>query len=104
MMSFTALAYPNPGSKGFSWQKENGANWTPVLANRDLLITSTALQSNLTILNITKTDYGRYRLIVNNSIGTFIQHFNLAETISDEGSVQFISSLYARLCVDALRL
>ncbi|XP_060586014.1 uncharacterized protein LOC132741775 isoform X2 [Ruditapes philippinarum] len=85
MLSFTTLAYPYPGLKGFSWQKENDANWAQVLTNRDFLITSTALQSNLTILNITKTDFGRYRLIVNNSIGTFIQHFNLAETILDEG-------------------
>jgi hypothetical protein len=89
-MSFTALAYPYPGANGFFWQKRNDPNWTPVLANRDLLILSTAQQSFLTILNITNTNYGQYKLTVNNSLGTYIQHYNLKEKISDKGIVFFL--------------
>jgi hypothetical protein len=45
---------------------------------------------NLTILNITKTDYGQYILTVNNSIGTNIQDYNLVEKISNKGIVSII--------------
>jgi hypothetical protein len=81
ILSFTALAYPNPGAKGFSWHKENGNDWTQVLANKDLLISSTAFQSNLTIPNVTKMDYGRYRLTIKNDLGTYVQYFGLTEKI-----------------------
>jgi hypothetical protein len=93
ILSFTALAYPNPGAKGFLWHKENGNDWTQVLANKDLLISSTDLQSNLTIQYVTKIDYGRYRLTIKNVLGIYVQYFSLTETIVDTGRYHFLHTL-----------
>lgn len=78
-LSFSVLAYPNPGPKGFSWYKEDNEEWRPILANADLHITSSSLQSNLTILNVTQADFVRYRITVTNSMGSYDQEFLLSE-------------------------
>lgn len=80
-LKFTALAYPEPGSKGFSWHKENGVEWMPVLSNVDLQITSSSVQTNMTILDVSRSDYGRYRLTVTNVIDSYVQYFVLSESI-----------------------
>ncbi|XP_053372717.1 obscurin-like [Mercenaria mercenaria] len=85
-LSFTALAYPQPGTKGFAWFKENDIDWVPVLSNADLHIFSSASQSNLTILNVSKADYGRYRLNVTNDFGSYVQYLFLKEDVPNGGS------------------
>ncbi|XP_053388680.1 hemicentin-1-like [Mercenaria mercenaria] len=84
-LSFTALAYPQPGTKGFAWFKENGDTWAPVLSNADLHISSSVSQSNLTILNVSRADYGRYRLTVTNDLGNYVQYLFLEEHIAENG-------------------
>ncbi|XP_053373002.1 nephrin-like, partial [Mercenaria mercenaria] len=76
-LSFTTLAYPEPGPSGFSWHKEDGVRWTPLLSNTDLKISSSGLQTNLSLLNVSQTDYGQYRVTVVNSLGSFAQYMYL---------------------------
>lgn len=74
---FTVIAYPEPGPTGFTWHKEVGTRWTPLLSNADIHISSTGLQTNLTIMNVSQSDYGQYRITTVNSIGTFEQYLFL---------------------------
>ncbi|XP_053374044.1 hemicentin-1-like [Mercenaria mercenaria] len=86
-LSFTALAYPQPGTKGFVWFKEHGENWSPVLSNADLHISSSATESNLTISNVSKADFGRYRLTVTNDLGSYVQYLFLEEDVVGKGGL-----------------
>jgi hypothetical protein len=79
-LSFTAIAYPEPGPTGFIWHKEKGMLWEKLLSNTDIQISSSSLQSNLTIWNVTTSDYGHYRVTVTNEIDSFTQHLYLVET------------------------
>lgn len=79
ILSITVIAYPSPGTKGFSWSKEESAGWLPLLSNADLKISSSALQSNLTLMNISRGDFGLYRVTVTNTIGSYEQHIFLSE-------------------------
>ncbi|XP_053384649.1 uncharacterized protein LOC123535998 [Mercenaria mercenaria] len=88
LMRFTALAYPEPGRNGFVWHKENGSTWVQLLSNTDLLISSSELQTDLIIKNMSKTDYGHYRVTVTNEIGKYEQHmFLTVEDINKDTSV-----------------
>lgn len=78
-LSFSAIAYPEPGPKGFAWYKEAGVGWFPLLSNEDLRISSSGLQSNLTPLNVSRGDYGHYKVIVTNIIATYVQHLFMFE-------------------------
>ncbi|XP_060558577.1 uncharacterized protein LOC132718855 [Ruditapes philippinarum] len=85
-LSFTAIAYPEPGPKGFVWHKENSLRWEKLLSNTDIQISSSLLQSNLTIRNVTSSDYGHYRVTVTNDIDSFTQHLYLVETDNSKRS------------------
>ncbi|XP_060580489.1 peroxidasin homolog [Ruditapes philippinarum] len=76
-LTFVALAYPEPGPNGFTWFKEIGSRWTQVLSNEDYKISSSGLESNLTILSVSKADFGQYRVSVENSIGSYNQYIFL---------------------------
>lgn len=77
-LQFTAIAYPPLGPEGFTWAKQNSIWWTPLLSNADLQISSAALQSNLTILNVSYEDFGIYRLNATNSKGSYVQYFHIS--------------------------
>ncbi|XP_060580488.1 CD166 antigen-like, partial [Ruditapes philippinarum] len=76
-LTFVALAYPEPGPDGFTWFKEIGSRWTQVLSNEDYKLSSSGLESNLTIISVSKIDYGQYRVSVENSIGSYNQYIFL---------------------------
>ncbi|XP_060575518.1 uncharacterized protein LOC132732981 isoform X2 [Ruditapes philippinarum] len=78
-LTFSSIAYPTPGSKGFKWYKETFNEWIPLLSNEDLQISSAKLQTNLTIFNITRENFGKYRLTVTNNIGTYNQYYFLGQ-------------------------
>ncbi|XP_060590364.1 uncharacterized protein LOC132745450 [Ruditapes philippinarum] len=83
-LSFTTLAYPEPGPKGFLWYKENGTDWIPLLSNSDVQISSSGLQSNITIFNVSLSDYGTYRLTVTNEVGINKQMIRLVKKDSTQ--------------------
>ncbi|XP_053389839.1 contactin-4-like [Mercenaria mercenaria] len=93
-LSFTTLAYPEPGPSGFSWHKEDGVRWTPLMSNADLKISSSGLQTNLTLLNVSQSNYGQYRVTVVNGLGSFEQYMYLkpedihmqSQTLNNRGS------------------
>ncbi|XP_053379922.1 nephrin-like isoform X3 [Mercenaria mercenaria] len=76
-LSFTALAYPVPDISGYKWRRYNGSVWISLAVNDNIIINTSGLQSNLTILEVARTDYGMYRLDIENSIGIFEQMFTV---------------------------
>ncbi|XP_045172593.2 uncharacterized protein LOC123534418 isoform X2 [Mercenaria mercenaria] len=81
-LTFTTIAYPVPGPTGFLWHKENGLLWMPLLSSNDLLVSSSGSQSHLTILNVSQSDYGRYKVTATNDVGSYVQYlFLLREDI-----------------------
>ncbi|XP_053396503.1 hemicentin-1-like isoform X2 [Mercenaria mercenaria] len=78
-LSFTAIAYHEPGPTGFLWHKEEARKWIPLLSNDDLQMSSSGLQTNLTILNVSHQNFGQYRLTVMNDIGKYEQYMFLEE-------------------------
>ncbi|XP_060562075.1 uncharacterized protein LOC132721721 [Ruditapes philippinarum] len=79
-LSFIAIAYPEPGPKGFLWSKEDRHNWVSLLSNEDFQISSSGLETNLTILNVSQEHYGKYRVTTVNRIGSYDQIMFLSET------------------------
>jgi hypothetical protein len=69
-LSFTTLAYPEPGPKGFLWHKEDGIDWIPLLSNSDLQISSSGLHSNIT---------SNAALTVTNEVGLYKQMIRLVK-------------------------
>ncbi|XP_053379909.1 hemicentin-1-like isoform X3 [Mercenaria mercenaria] len=76
-LSFTALAYPVPDISGYKWRKYIGSVWRPLAASENIIINTSGLQSNLTILEVAGTDYGTYRLDIENALGIFEQLFTV---------------------------
>jgi hypothetical protein len=81
-LNFTTLAYPIPPVSGYVWSRQTNeamSNWTNITSSDTSLVISTlGLQSNLTIKNVTRFDFGLYRIMVENEIGSFEYIFNLA--------------------------
>ncbi|XP_053398031.1 uncharacterized protein LOC128556554 [Mercenaria mercenaria] len=94
-LSFTAIAYPEPGPTGFLWHKEEARRWIPLLSNDDLQISSSGLQTNLTILNVSQQNFGQYRLTVMNDIGKYEQYMFLEEKDSHEQHLKDYSNTTA---------
>ncbi|XP_060569027.1 disorganized muscle protein 1-like [Ruditapes philippinarum] len=88
LLSFTALAYPEPGTNGFVWHKQHSSTWIPLLSNADLRISTSGLQTNLTITNVSKSDFGHYKVTVTNEIGKYEQHLYLTENIIGQTNSQ----------------
>ena len=76
---FTTWAYPEPGKRGFTWHKKNRFAWTRLLGNTHLHIQSSGQKSTLTIQNVTRSDYGYYRVTATNDVGTYDQYMELLE-------------------------
>ncbi|XP_060606435.1 uncharacterized protein LOC132758755 [Ruditapes philippinarum] len=78
-LSFMVIAYPKPGPKGFTWFMEDRLNWISLLSNEDLQISSSGLETNLTISNVSLEHYGKYRVTTVNRIGVYDQILFLSE-------------------------
>lgn len=77
-LTFKALAYPKPSVR---WYKKHDSSLVELLSDlsKRILISSSEdrLEYNLTVLNITQSDYGQYRLDITNSFGQHVQIYNL---------------------------
>ncbi|XP_052264247.1 neural cell adhesion molecule 1-like isoform X2 [Dreissena polymorpha] len=68
--SFSALANPLPTSAEYVWHKCSDTNICTIIANSSRSYIETYREiSNLTVVNITESDYGMYILQVGNGIG-----------------------------------
>ena len=78
-MTFEVLAYPDPGPGGFTWYKQRGTEWLQILSNEDFQIISHELVTRFTILNVSGSDYGQYRVTAENVVGSCHQYFHLLQ-------------------------
>ncbi|XP_060551552.1 limbic system-associated membrane protein-like, partial [Ruditapes philippinarum] len=85
-LTFKVIAYPEPGPKGFKWFIEDRLNWIALLSNEDFQISSSGLETNLTISNASREHYGKYRVSAVNKIGSYDQIFFLSEKDSRSNS------------------
>ena len=74
---FIAQAYPVPLPTDVIWQRCNH-NCHTLQTGPGVHISTKGLESNLTIIRVTTTDFGVYRLNIRNDAGTFIQDFTLS--------------------------
>ncbi|XP_060603838.1 synaptogenesis protein syg-2-like [Ruditapes philippinarum] len=72
--SFKGLAYPIPI---FTWYRKQGTVWKELSNNTHTSISITGVDTNLTINNVSTSDYGEYQLKIENEIDIFIQHYTL---------------------------
>ncbi|XP_053391086.1 synaptogenesis protein syg-2-like isoform X2 [Mercenaria mercenaria] len=77
VITFTTVAYPEPTKKDFKWSKWNNLQWMSLINDAEYQIDSEGLQSNLTVRDVDETSYGKYNLIVTNTIGNHVWIFNL---------------------------
>ncbi|XP_060587107.1 nephrin-like [Ruditapes philippinarum] len=71
---FSGLAYPTPT---FTWFSKQGTTWKELSSNSHVSISITGVDTNLTIKNVSQSDYGEYQLKIENEIDIFIQHYTL---------------------------
>lgn len=71
---FRAVAYPEPE---FTWEQWALSSWHKITNDNMFSVSSLELQSNLTVINFTRTTANIFRLIVENEIGTLIQNYTL---------------------------
>ena len=76
MLRFIAQAYPVPLPTDVIWQRCNSTCHT-LQSGARVNISTYGLETNLTIIRVTTTDFGVYRLNIRNDAGTFIQDFTL---------------------------
>ena len=74
---FIAQAYPVPLPTDVIWQRCNH-NCQTLQPGPVVNISTKGLESNLTIIRVTTTDFGVYRLNIRNDAGTFVQDFTLS--------------------------
>ncbi|XP_045161961.2 hemicentin-1-like isoform X2 [Mercenaria mercenaria] len=82
-LSFTALAYPVPYQSSFIWQRKIGLMWSTLANSTQIKIIRSGLLTNLTIVNVTKSDFGKYRLSIENAVGIFEQIFYIAAKVQE---------------------
>jgi hypothetical protein len=85
--SFKGLAYPIPI---FTWFRKQGTTWKKLSNNTHLSISITGVDTNLTINNVSRSDYGEYQLKIENEIDIFIQDYTL---IPEGNTIGFINIL-----------
>ncbi|XP_060589340.1 nephrin-like [Ruditapes philippinarum] len=73
VLYFPILAYPKPES--VIWQKYSMSNWISVTSNNNINISNNELNVSLSIYNLMETEFGRYRLIISNDVGSYIQNY-----------------------------
>ncbi|XP_060596039.1 uncharacterized protein LOC132750111 [Ruditapes philippinarum] len=73
---FKSIAYPEPR---FEWFKLTDSSWETLNTGNDkkFEITTQGLNSSLTIRDITEDNYGRYKLKINNTVGSLEQIYFL---------------------------
>ncbi|XP_060591904.1 hemicentin-1-like [Ruditapes philippinarum] len=91
VLYFPILAYPKPES--VIWQKYSKSNWISVTSNSNINISNNELNVSLSIYNMMETDFGRYRLIISNDVGSYIQDYY----INAEGK---LCTLSCSMCLD----
>ena len=67
VLSLSILAYPAPPSH--AWHRLVNGEWVLVRNAPNFLLTSSSLQYNLTVMNVTRQLYGSYNLTLANGIG-----------------------------------
>ncbi|XP_053388701.1 nephrin-like, partial [Mercenaria mercenaria] len=86
-LQFTARNYlDEPNKTTFMWFKENA---TIEKDDSKFIISSLGLQSNLSITNITQTDFGKFVVRVSNSVGQYIHMYELVEQDKPEAPKNF---------------
>ncbi|XP_053389695.1 nephrin-like [Mercenaria mercenaria] len=86
-LQFTARDYLDESNKTtFMWFKENAT-----IENEDhkFIMSSQKLQSNLSITNITETDFGIYKVRVSNTVGHYNHSFELVARDKPEAPTNF---------------
>ncbi|XP_060576315.1 hemicentin-1-like [Ruditapes philippinarum] len=73
VLFFPALAYPKPDS--VIWQKYSMSNWISLSSNSNINISNNALNVSVSIYTMMETDFGRYRLIITNVVGSYVQDY-----------------------------
>jgi hypothetical protein len=76
-ISFTVIAYPIPAANDYKWRKYVGSVWIPLENNVNIIIDTSGLQTNLTIVDVGQTDFGTYRLEIQNPVGIYEQRFSV---------------------------
>ena len=71
---FVAIANPMPE---FQWFKLNGSFWNILKPNNKYKIHTSGLYSSLSVRSINGGDYGDYKLIIQNEVGSFDHLFFL---------------------------
>lgn len=75
--TFIGLAYPEPGVGGYQWNRKTVSDWENVTDGDRFHISSYGVFSNLTVKNVTKEDFGFYKLTVENEMGHLEQLYTL---------------------------
>ncbi|XP_060597477.1 hemicentin-2-like [Ruditapes philippinarum] len=95
-LSYIALANPKPD---FEWFKDKGTYWEKLIDVTNIKIVTLGLTSNLTFKTVTETDYGQYKLIIQNEIGLSQQIFNLIPRMKpSEKNNNIIGILVGTVC------
>ena len=71
---FRAIAHPKPE---FQWFKMNDSSWNHLQDGNKFTINTIENYTNLTVRNITETDYGIYKLRIQNVVGSIEQCYFL---------------------------
>ena len=75
-LHFKAIAYPAPE---FHWFKLNDSSWSSLKYGNKYETKAIDNYSYLIVRNITENDYGRYKLIIQNDVGSLEQLYFLKE-------------------------
>ncbi|XP_053372486.1 nephrin-like isoform X2 [Mercenaria mercenaria] len=89
VITFTTVAYPEPTKNDFKWFKWNNLQWISLINSVAYQTDTLGLQSNLTVKNVDKTSYGKYKLLVTNAIGNHVCIFNLLPEGKPEDPIGF---------------
>ncbi|XP_060607875.1 neural cell adhesion molecule 2-like [Ruditapes philippinarum] len=79
VLHFPILAYPKPES--VIWQKYSMSNWISVTSNSNINISNNELNISLSIYKMMETDFGRYRLIISNDVGSYKQDYYITAEV-----------------------
>ncbi|XP_060558738.1 protein turtle-like [Ruditapes philippinarum] len=86
LFSFKGLAYPTPT---FTWLRKQGTTWKELSNNTLVSISTTGVNTSLTIKNVSQSDYGEYQLKIENEIDMFIQNYTLIPEGNPENPEEF---------------
>ncbi|XP_053389291.1 uncharacterized protein LOC128552287 [Mercenaria mercenaria] len=63
--------------------------WSTLANSKEIKIITSRLLTNLTIVNVTKSDFGKYRLFIEHAVGIFEQIFYIAAKAPPDKSSDF---------------